>query len=77
MSREVNQTRVELIPITGRTHQLRVHCASFEGLGMPILGDRLYGNYNQNSFLCLHARDLIFFHPQLSKKIALKVPTPF
>ncbi len=58
-----------LYPHTGRTHQLRVHCA--EGLGNPILGDRLYGNGIKENFdtgnvaprLMLHAGVLAFVHP--------------
>lgn len=51
------QTRVELYPDTGRTHQLRVHCAHPEGLNAPIHGDRLYGcSENPDSNLCLCAK---------------------
>ena len=42
-----SEFRVELIPLTGRTHQLRVHCADSHGLNNPILGDRLYGTQSQ------------------------------
>ena len=42
-----SESRVELIPLTGRTHQLRVHCADSNGLSNPILGDRLYGTQSQ------------------------------
>lgn len=52
--------RLGLCPHTGRTHQLRVHCA--EGLGNPILGDRLYGSV-QAPRLMLHAGVLAFVHP--------------
>ena len=48
---------VELHPQTGRTHQLRVHCAHPEGLGNPIVGDRLYGQPAHH--LCLQAYQLI------------------
>jgi tRNA pseudouridine32 synthase/23S rRNA pseudouridine746 synthase len=47
---------VELHPQTGRTHQLRVHCAHPQGLGNPILGDRLYGT--PAAHLCLQACQL-------------------
>ena len=51
------QTRVELYPDTGRTHQLRVHCAHPAGLNAPIHGDRLYGvSENPDSNLCLCAK---------------------
>ncbi|MEP0915925.1 pseudouridine synthase [Leptolyngbya sp. DQ-M1] len=67
-------TRLEFHPITGRTHQLRVHAA--EGLGAAIVGDRLYGT-TPSDRLHLHARDLQFTHPILGKTIALHAKTPF
>ena len=54
-------TRLELHPHTGRTHQLRVHCAHQRGLGIPIKGDDLYGLRGER--LLLHARDITFVHP--------------
>jgi tRNA pseudouridine32 synthase / 23S rRNA pseudouridine746 synthase len=66
-------TRVEFVPVTGRTHQLRVHAV--EGLGMPILGDRLYGCVAAATRLHLHAQELHFEHPQLQKKIIIANPT--
>lgn len=51
-------TILRLHPLTGRTHQLRLHCASKEGLGMPILGDDLYGNRADR--LYLHAYSICF-----------------
>ena len=53
--------RVLLTPHTGRTHQLRVHCAHQDGLGMPIVGDVLYGFHSDR--LYLHAEYLSFTHP--------------
>lgn len=53
--------RVELHPKTGRTHQLRMHCAHREGLDNPILGDRLYGHLSAR--LYLHAMRLTLRHP--------------
>ena len=53
---------VRLIPYTGRTHQLRAHCAHPAGLGRPILGDRLYGGQPADR-LMLHAAHLSFRHP--------------
>ena len=53
--------RVLLTPHTGRTHQLRVHCAHQDGLGMPIVGDDLYGFHSDR--LYLHAEYLSFTHP--------------
>lgn len=54
--------RLALYPKTGRTHQLRVHCAHHEGLNAPILGDPLYGNQNEPR-LYLHAESINFQHP--------------
>ena len=54
-------SRVELEPVTGRTHQLRVHLAT---LGHPILGDGLYGDATSAHRLLLHASELGFVHPQ-------------
>ena len=59
-------TRVEFRPITGRTHQLRVHAAtpvSEGGLGSPILGDELYGDPSLSPRLLLHASLLCFWEP--------------
>lgn len=60
-------SRVMFHPLTGRTHQLRVHAASDAGLGMPILGDRLYGHSNDcphnSRRLHLHAKTLEFTSP--------------
>jgi tRNA pseudouridine32 synthase/23S rRNA pseudouridine746 synthase len=53
---------LRLYPHTGRTHQLRVHCAHTLGLGHPILGDLLYGG-DQADRLCLHALSITFRHP--------------
>ncbi|MGB6294567.1 MAG: pseudouridine synthase [Rivularia sp. (in: cyanobacteria)] len=72
-----NYTRIEFIPLTGRTHQLRVHAADTNGLGMPILGDKLYGYELNSSRLHLHARELSFEHPYLEEKIYLKTEVPF
>ena len=57
--RNGGQTLVELYPDTGRTHQLRVHCAHPQGLNAPIHGDRLYGKGITNgSKLCLRAKSI-------------------
>ncbi|WP_375513111.1 pseudouridine synthase [uncultured Nostoc sp.] len=77
MAREQNYTRVEFTPLTGRTHQLRVHAADARGLGVTILGDRLYGCCAVTSRLHLHARELRFEHPQLEKTLHLQSITPF
>ncbi len=64
------RTLVELQPLTGRTHQLRVHCASELGLKCPIVGDALYGKHGER--LCLHAAYLKFKHPSTDEIIELK-----
>ena len=55
--------KVLLRPLTGRTHQLRVHAAHPLGLGSPIKGDRLYGSADSACRLCLHASRIKFRHP--------------
>ncbi|MCP6762477.1 MAG: pseudouridine synthase [Fischerella sp. CENA71] len=77
ISKQANYTRLEFIPLTGRTHQLRVHAADPRGLGIPILGDRLYGCSAEASRLHLHARELSFDHPHLGEKLHLQTKTPF
>jgi len=77
ISREGNYTRVEFFPVTGRTHQIRVHAANSQGLGMVILGDRLYGcNANVNR-LHLHAKEICFQHPHLGENLSIQAKTPF
>ena len=56
-------TRISFVPITGRTHQLRVHAAHARGLGIPIVGDPLYGNGTGPGQMKLHAVELGFQHP--------------
>ncbi|MCC5609000.1 RluA family pseudouridine synthase [Nostoc sp. CHAB 5834] len=77
MVREQDYTRVEFTPLTGRTHQLRVHAADARGLGVTILGDRLYGCCAVSSRLHLHAREILFEHPQSEKTLHLQAITPF
>ncbi|BAZ00664.1 pseudouridine synthase [Tolypothrix tenuis PCC 7101] len=77
IAREGNYTRVEFKPLTGRTHQLRVHAADIQGLDTPILGDPLYGLSADFSRLYLHAREIYFQHPQLKETLHLKTETPF
>ncbi len=74
---ENGKTRVEFFPITGRTHQLRVHSASEHGLGIPIVGDRLYGTGTAPGQLKLHASYLSFTHPILGKKMEFRSEPPF
>ena len=62
-----------LYPSTGRTHQLRVHCAHTLGLACPILGDRLYGSAtiynNRHTRLHLHALSITFRHPVTEEEL--------
>ena len=68
--------RIALYPKTGRTHQLRVHCAHQEGLNAPILGDPLYGN-EKAARLHLHAEEITFEHPLTGKKMTIKRKADF
>jgi len=69
------QTKVEFIPITGRTHQLRVHAAHPNGLNIPIVGDDLYGK--RANRLHLHAEYIVFIHPKSRQKVKFKVSADF
>ncbi len=75
LSEENNRTRVSFYPLTGRTHQLRVHAAHPEGLNCPIVGDNLYGTRAER--LYLHAASLSFRHPITGKNIRIEAPIPF
>lgn len=59
-----------LWPQTGRTHQLRVHCAHPDGLNAPIVGDTLYGRPDRR--LCLHAERIEFLHPATGEKMVFE-----
>lgn len=70
-------TRVKLTPVTGRSHQLRVH---MQYLGHPIIGDTLYASPEHqqlSSRLCLHAERLSFYHPQTEQLVEFYCPAPF
>jgi tRNA pseudouridine32 synthase/23S rRNA pseudouridine746 synthase len=79
LAHEGNLSRVEFIPITGRTHQLRVHAAHPDGLGLPIWGDRLYGlsDAHPTKRLHLHARELHLRHPHTETDLHFQAPVPF
>lgn len=68
-------TLIRLTPHTGRTHQLRVHCAHSEGLDCPIHGDALYGQRAER--LCLHATRITFTHPVTGKRMTFEDKAPF
>ena len=71
-----NTSRVELEPVTGRTHQLRVHMAA---IGHPIMGDALYGGEAEGRVerLLLHASALSFAHPLNAEMLSLASEPPF
>ena len=71
------RTRVEFIPLTGRTHQLRLHAAHELGLNCPIVGDRLYGRRKPGERMLLHAQYLQFFHPTTEKRLVFRSAVPF
>ena len=70
LSVEDGRTRVEFIPVTGRTHQLRVHSAHDTGLGIPIVGDPFYGDGIGPGNLKLHACELCFDHPVSGERLS-------
>jgi tRNA pseudouridine32 synthase/23S rRNA pseudouridine746 synthase len=77
LSREPGRTRLALEPLTGRTHQLRVHLAA---IGHPILGDALYGDgpaAAASPRLLLHANALAFSHPLGARPMRFERPAPF
>lgn len=64
-------------PVTGRSHQLRVHCLS---MGHPILGDRFYADeqvITKEKRLCLHAQALKIFHPVSDDELFIECPSEF
>ncbi len=74
LSRDQDTTRVELEPVTGRTHQLRVH---MQAIGHPILGDALYGDDTTAPRLLLHAQSLAFLHPVSRMPLKFVSPATF
>ena len=64
-----------LYPHTGRTHQLRMHCAHPDGLGCPSVGDELYGRKGER--LCLHCDQIEFAHPVTGERMHFNLPNPF
>ncbi|MCQ2375602.1 MAG: pseudouridine synthase [Salinivirgaceae bacterium] len=69
------RTLIDFEPLTGRTHQLRIHSAHKLGLNCPIVGDNLYGT--PNSRLFLHAYKLLFTHPITLQLIDIEINIPF
>ena len=66
--KDTEAVKIELYPLTGRTHQLRIHCAHPDGLGTPIIGDSLYGQRSER--LWLHAEYLEFTHPITQERMS-------
>ncbi|TMO75066.1 RNA pseudouridine synthase [Pseudoalteromonas sp. S3785] len=75
LERKNNITRLQLYPKTGRTHQLRIHCAHHLGLNMPIFGDTHYGK--KANRLHLHAEYLALDHPITHKRLTFSVAPDF
>ena len=73
----LSDSLVALWPQTGRTHQLRIHCAHPDGLGRPIVGDKLYGTCEKGQRLMLHAAEIWFRHPVTSINMHLSVTPDF
>lgn len=74
---EGNFTRVSFRPVTGRTHQLRVHSAHELGLGIPIVEDPLYGSGIDPGKMKLHAAQLTFVHPISDEEMTFCTEAPF
>lgn len=70
-------SRIEFTPLTGRTHQLRVHSAHPLGLGAAIVGDRLYGSGTEGERMLLHASFLSFNHPGHGRIVEFRCAPPF
>lgn len=68
-------SRIQFRPLTGRTHQLRVHAAHLDGLNAPIIGDNLYGRRGRR--LMLHAESVQFIHPITKTRVVISSPVPF
>lgn len=73
LERYTDATMLELEPVTGRTNQLRIHCAA---LGHPIIGDVSRGG-REFGRLCLHANRLAFRHPSTGERIDVEAPIDF
>jgi len=72
-----NTSRLLLTPITGRTHQLRLHC---QFIGHPIVGDQLYADSKTKKMakrLLLHSANISFEHPETHESINISCPSPF
>lgn len=70
-------TRITFFPHTGRTHQLRLASADAHGLGIPIVGDTLYGKCESGERLMLHSQRISFKHPRTGESMTFFCPAPF
>jgi tRNA pseudouridine32 synthase/23S rRNA pseudouridine746 synthase len=90
IERHADSTRLRFTPLTGRTHQLRVHAAHPEGIGHPIIGDRLYGrpwptveiaqrsmDHRSDARMLLHSTSLSFHHPVNDNWLEFEISVPF
>ena len=75
IERKAGKTKIYFYPVTGRTHQLRVHAAHVDGLNAPIVGDDLYGVKGDR--LHLHAESITFTHPVTGEEVTLSVEAEF
>ncbi|WP_445767886.1 pseudouridine synthase [Rheinheimera sp.] len=77
LSRDTDSSRLKLIPVTGRSHQLRVH---LQWLGHPILGDKFYASAAQTNAVArlqLHAEQLVLQHPDTKQQLHIVCQCPF
>jgi tRNA pseudouridine32 synthase/23S rRNA pseudouridine746 synthase len=76
LTAEEDESRVRLFPLTGRSHQLRVHTLA---LGHPILGDTLYAPETADRYprMMLHAEELRLNHPESGRGLTVRAPAPF
>lgn len=74
LTTSLDKSRLSLTPLTGRSHQLRVHLAS---LGHPLVGDPIYGEARSTERLHLHAEGLRFRHPITGIHLDISAPCPF
>jgi tRNA pseudouridine32 synthase/23S rRNA pseudouridine746 synthase len=75
VKRYADTTKVNFWPLTGRTHQLRMHSAHESGLNAPIVGDDLYGTPSERMYL--HAAEIEFVHPATREKVSFAIEEEF
>jgi len=73
LGKSVSKTWLQVLPKTGRTHQIRLHCRHAE---CPIVGDERYGDQSSGSWLALHARRLDFRHPGIGDDLRIEANPP-